>query len=194
MGWSESISLTSRILTRSPTVNRQSIAALAAPLSRSTSIHRMLAGVVSRLTATMSSSHSMPPPSPWPVALPVVAVLRAMAIPGAARVRGGGRLASGRLAGSAVTSSFMPHCGQRPGWSLVTSGCIGQAYRTGPCPGAAMSSISATKASVLSGGAASQESRPCRSPASSGAWRSTSNWPASDGAACSPATVIVASR
>ena len=66
MGWSESISLTSRILTRSPTVNRQSIAALAAPVVRSTSIHRMLAGVVSRLTATMSSSHSMPPPSPWP--------------------------------------------------------------------------------------------------------------------------------
>src|SRR5262249_26273504 len=48
MGWSESISLTSRILTRSPTVNRQLIAALAAPVVRSTSIHRMLAGVVSR--------------------------------------------------------------------------------------------------------------------------------------------------
>src|SRR5215211_1621597 len=26
-----------------------------------------------------------------------------------------------------TASSFMPHLGQRPGWSLVTSGCIGQA-------------------------------------------------------------------
>lgn len=34
MGWSESISLTSRIFTRSPSVNCQSIAALAAPVAR----------------------------------------------------------------------------------------------------------------------------------------------------------------
>ena len=61
------------------------------------------------------------------VAVPVVAVPGAMVIPGAARVRGGGRLAPGRWLASAVTSSFMPHCGQRPGWSLLTSGCIGQA-------------------------------------------------------------------
>ena len=27
----------------------------------------------------------------------------------------------------AVARSFIPHRGQRPGWSLVTSGCIGQA-------------------------------------------------------------------
>ena len=26
-----------------------------------------------------------------------------------------------------AASSFIPHRGQRPGWSLVTSGCIGQA-------------------------------------------------------------------
>ena len=43
------------------------------------------------------------------------------------------------------------------------------------CPGGVMSSISATSASVLSGGAASHASRPFRSAASSGAWRSTSN-------------------
>ena len=28
---------------------------------------------------------------------------------------------------SCAGSSFMPHCGQRPGSSLITSGCIGQA-------------------------------------------------------------------
>ena len=94
----------------------------------------------------------------------------------------------------AVTRSFMPHLGQRPGSSLVTSGCIGQAYRTGPCPGAVMSSISAISASVLSGGASSQAAKNSRSAASSGAVRSTSNCPASEGVADSPVTVIVASR
>ena len=94
----------------------------------------------------------------------------------------------------AVASSFMPHWGQRPGSSLVTSGCIGQAYRTGPSPGAVMSSISATNASVLSGGAASQASRNSRSAASSGAVRSTPNCSASEGMASSPVTVIAASR
>src|SRR5512134_2137827 len=43
IGWSESISLTSRSLTRSPTVNVQSIPWLAAPVSRSTSFQRMFA-------------------------------------------------------------------------------------------------------------------------------------------------------
>jgi len=42
-----------RILTWSPTLNRQSIAAFSAPVSRAISFQRMLAGVVIQLTATM---------------------------------------------------------------------------------------------------------------------------------------------
>ena len=61
------------------------------------------------------------------VALTVVAVLGAMVIPGAACVRGGGGSRPAGWPASAVTSSFIPHCGQRPGSALVTSGCIGQA-------------------------------------------------------------------
>ena len=50
-------------------MNRQSIGGAAAPAVRSTNFQCMLAVVVSRLTSTMSSSHSMPPPSlsPWPL-------------------------------------------------------------------------------------------------------------------------------
>ena len=64
MGWSEAISLTSRILTRSPTVNRQSMAWLSAPVVRSRNRQCMVALVVWRLTSTMSSSHSMPSRAP----------------------------------------------------------------------------------------------------------------------------------
>jgi hypothetical protein len=54
MGWSPAISLSSRILTRSPTRKRQSIAAFSSPVALSISFHRMFAGVVSRLISTMS--------------------------------------------------------------------------------------------------------------------------------------------
>ena len=64
MGWSESISLTSRIFTRSPTVNCQSIPSASAPAVLSTNFQCMVAPVVCRLTSTMSSSHSMPAVAP----------------------------------------------------------------------------------------------------------------------------------
>jgi hypothetical protein len=64
MGWSESISLTRRIFTRSPAVNRQLIAVVAAPVVRSSNLQCMFSVVVNRLISTMSSSHSMPPPDP----------------------------------------------------------------------------------------------------------------------------------
>ena len=54
------ISLTSRIFTRSPTLNRDSMPWFSAPVERSTSMQRVFAGVVVRLTSTMSSSHSIP--------------------------------------------------------------------------------------------------------------------------------------
>src|SRR5256885_1414634 len=57
------------------------------------------------------------------------------------------------VAGASTASSFMPHFGQWSGSSLTTSGCIGQAYTTGPSPSGAPMSISAMKASVLSGSA-----------------------------------------
>jgi adenylate cyclase len=41
------------------------VAAFSAPVSRSISFQRMLAGVVIRLTSTMSSSHSMAPAAAW---------------------------------------------------------------------------------------------------------------------------------
>ena len=68
MGWSESISFTSRSLTRSPTVKCQSIAGLSVPLVGSTNRQCMVAAVVARLTSTMSSFHSMPSASPWSMA------------------------------------------------------------------------------------------------------------------------------
>jgi hypothetical protein len=55
-----------RIFTWSPTLNRQSMAAFSALVARSISFQRMLAGVVLRLTSTMSSSHSMRPAASWP--------------------------------------------------------------------------------------------------------------------------------
>src|SRR3954453_6715217 len=113
IGWSESISLTSRIFTRSPTRKCQSIAWFSASSERSTSFQRMLAGVVSLLTSTMSSSHSMPPASSW-------------LCPWAACSWWS---ASDRT--SRAGMSFMPHCGQRSAVSLVTSGCIGQANPAG---------------------------------------------------------------
>ena len=60
IGWSESSSLTRRILMRSPTRKRQSMPAPSAPVERSISFQRVFAGVVVRLTSTMSSSHSIP--------------------------------------------------------------------------------------------------------------------------------------
>src|SRR5829696_4103396 len=67
IGWSESISFTRRTFTRSPTRSFHSIARFSAPVDRSTIFQRMFAGVVNRLTSTMSSSHSMPPAAscPW---------------------------------------------------------------------------------------------------------------------------------
>ena len=44
--------------------------AFSAPVSRSTSFQRMFAGVVIRLTSTMSSSHSMPWAESWPCECP----------------------------------------------------------------------------------------------------------------------------
>ena len=70
IGWSESISFTSRSLTWSPTRKRQSIAWSAAPVCRSMKLQCMLAGVVIRLTSTMSSSHSIPPASAWQCSCP----------------------------------------------------------------------------------------------------------------------------
>ena len=107
IGWSESISLTRRIFTRSPTRNRQSISWFSASSERSTSFQSMFAGVVSWLISTMSSSHSMPsaacvavargracswPCSSWPCSWPCV-------VPWPA--------ACDECAGS----SFMPHSG-----------------------------------------------------------------------------------
>ena len=67
---------------------------------------------------------------------------------------------------------------------------------TGPAPAgiAAGSSIWATSARTLSGGAASQRSSPWRSASSSGAVRRASNaWAADDGSARPSPTVTVAS-
>jgi hypothetical protein len=47
-------------------------------------------------------------------------------------------LPPGWVANSA-TSSFIPHLGQRPGWSRVTSGCIGR--RTSPTPSPAAGEV-----------------------------------------------------
>ena len=55
-------------------------------------------------------------PASWPCAPP----------PWPAWCMAHGSLAAGWVT-VCVASSFMPHFGQRPGWSLVTSGCIGQA-------------------------------------------------------------------
>src|SRR3954465_8296207 len=65
IGWSESISLTRRIFTRSPTRNCQAMSWLAASVERSISFQRVFAGVVILLTSTMSSSHSMPSVAAW---------------------------------------------------------------------------------------------------------------------------------
>ena len=40
-------------------------------------------------------------------------------------------LRAAALPTSCAGTSFMPHLGQRSGWSLLTSGCIGQAYAVG---------------------------------------------------------------
>ncbi len=88
----------------------------------------------------------------------------------------------------------MPQSGHRSGRSLVTSGCIGQAYVTGPPDGAAISPISATSARVLSGGAASQASNCCRSATSSGALRGVSNASADDEGPPASATTTDASE
>ena len=134
IGWSESISLTSRIFTRSPTRNRHWMAWFSASSERSTSFQRMFAGVVSLLTSTMSSSHSMPPAASWSwpwcswaacarvarraarLAVLVVAAMLVLAV-----------LVTPADRTSRAGRSFMPHCGQRSGVSLVTSGCIGHA-------------------------------------------------------------------
>ena len=128
IGWSESISLTSRIFTRSPTRNCQSIAWFSAPVARSTSFQRMFAGVVIWLTSTMSSSHSIPPPRRAHARGRARAVRRGSWPSSCAVARAcSARRARLRLATSVAGSSFMPHYGQRPGSSLVTSGCIGHA-------------------------------------------------------------------
>src|SRR5215207_2141098 len=102
---------------------RQSMLGLSAPLVRSRNLQCMVALVVSRLTSTMSSSHSIPPAapsppcpgcSPWPSwAWPPCSM--AAAWPPSA------------IVAPVAASSFMPHLGQRPGSWLVTSGCMGQA-------------------------------------------------------------------
>ena len=85
--------------------------------------------------------------------------------------------------GAASAMSFMPHVGQRPGSSLTTSGCIGHRRRRPPSTSGSPMSISATKASVLSGGASSRGVSRSRSAVSSGSVRSTSNASPSDGVA-----------
>ena len=60
MGWSESVSLVSRIFTTSPTSKFQLISRFSAPVSRSTIFQRIFVGVVLRLISAISSSHSMP--------------------------------------------------------------------------------------------------------------------------------------
>ena len=106
IGWSWSISLTSRIFTRSPTVNAQSMAPFTAPVSRSTSCQIMLPGSDARLISGIRSSHSRPSPPPW----------------------SWGSAASCAAAGAARRpgTSFMPQIGQVDGSVPVTSGCIGQ--------------------------------------------------------------------
>ena len=115
---SESISFTSRSLTPSPTRNFQSIAWFTAPVSRSTRFQRMFAGVVIRLTSTMSSSHSIPPasaccPWPWWVLVPVLAA--------------GGMLAVARGLRDEPRGEEL-HAALRAvvGLSRTTSGCMGQ--------------------------------------------------------------------
>ena len=85
----------------------------------------MLAVVVSLLTSTMSSSHSMP------VLVVVVSCLSGGLVvhrrAAVAVVSPSTAVMAGRLVIGPTASSFIPHLGQRPGWSLVTSGCIGQA-------------------------------------------------------------------
>ena len=70
----------------------------------------MFAGVVIRLTSTMSSSHSIPSASRMVVGL--VSCPCSWPPPASAT--------------SCDGSSFIPHFGQWPGSSLTTSGCIGQ--------------------------------------------------------------------
>ena len=73
----------------------------------------MLAGVVIRLTSTMSSSHSIPSAAAWSCV-----VTSRVAVGVVVAVAGGDDRA-------AVGISFMPHSGQLPCSSLTTSGCIG---------------------------------------------------------------------
>ena len=108
MGWSESISLTSRILTRSPTVKAQSMSAFFAPVWRSMSCQIMLPGSDARLISGIRSSHSRPSPWSWLCAAPWC----------------GSEAGTG---GASEGTSFIPHLGQVPGSVAVTSGCIGQA-------------------------------------------------------------------
>ena len=108
IGWSESISLTSRIFTRSPTVNDQLISPFTAPVSRSISCQIMLPESDTRLISGIRSSHSRPSPWSWLCA---------------ASWCGSEAGASGASEGT----SFIPHLGQVPGSVAVTSGCIGQA-------------------------------------------------------------------
>ena len=62
IGWSDSISLTSRIFTLSPTLNAQEIRWFSAPVSRSMSFQSMLVGSEARLISGIRSSHSRPSP------------------------------------------------------------------------------------------------------------------------------------
>ena len=128
IGWSESISLTSRIFTRSPTRNRQSIACVRSPG----------VPVDQDPPHVRWGGHAG---SPRPCRPPTRCRLRhaacvARAVMGARRRRRASwarawcsRVLERRPGPGAIGSSFIPQSGHRAGSSLTTSGSIGQAYR-----------------------------------------------------------------
>ena len=159
IGWSESISLTSRILTRSPDgelpVDGGAVGA-GGPVQQLPA-HGRGGGQPVHLDHVVFPLDARRPAGPWPCvrrgrgrqrarlcSFHRRGISRAAGLGTVcgreqlhAALRAAARLVAGHLrmhrAGVAgrrrrwVASSFMPHFGQRPGSSLVTSGCIGQA-------------------------------------------------------------------
>ena len=100
--------LTSRIFTRSPTVNVQSIAVFSAPVSPIDEPPDHVRGV----GPGVDLRHEVFPLQPVTGVVRVVIVMVVASVAGVSAV--------------SLGTSFMPHLGQVPGSPLVTSGCIGQ--------------------------------------------------------------------
>ena len=109
----------SRILTRSPTWNAQSMCPFSLPVSRSTSFQVMLHESDARLISGIRSSHSRPSGRRRGRACVIGVVAMAAAV-GRRSIR-----CIGSHVGRRRGMSFIPQIGQVPGASLITSGCIG---------------------------------------------------------------------